>query len=53
MSPKVIRPASFFIGLMRRLVNKETVLMATGAPCIPAAEDEEILLEFGCAREIP
>jgi hypothetical protein len=38
---------------MRRLVNKETVLLATGAPCKLAAEGEEILLEFSCAREIP
>ena len=38
---------------MRRLVNKETVLLAIGAACMSAAEDEEILLEFGCAREIP
>jgi hypothetical protein len=38
---------------MRQLVNKETVLMAIGAACRSAAEDEEMLLEFGCAREIP
>jgi hypothetical protein len=53
MSPKVIQPAAFFICLMRRLVNKETVLLAIGAACRLAAEVEEILLEFRCARAIP